>query len=986
MALFGTVSAQTDYPKIIPPSPNAASLGKYGEIPLNYSSGLPNINIPLFDLTEGALKLPVSINYNYSGYKPVEQPSLMGRGWSLMAGGIISRVVKDLPDEYISNGISGYLHATTQIKTLLNTDGTLNCTSGCATCYNSGQCDGEPDMFYFTFGNNSGKFFFGDDGLPHVVSDRKIKIAYNIFTTTVPVFNGLFDNIYGFTLTTEDGTVYKFGDPAKTLSEISFPIKNVEFSYSQNDLLQGANGAYRASISAWMLQEIDDVDGNKISFTYTNDYKDPAGGGFMANRQKIVVSPYQWIIKKEGQSINYDEKLAYNNYAVSSENLLTAIQGSNWKVSLSYNDLTDNNKVHTLSSIAMTLANGAPIKSYEAAYSSTDMACLLSTLKEKDIPGGATNKVYGFQYNPIPATFYPYGIDYWGYYNGVNNATMIPVSPYNANRDPSLLNTLCGALSGITYPTGGTTTFQYELNQYGYIRENATDNGTTIGSRPCGGIRVKTIINTANNGTPPVQKDFYYTNFGNPSISSGVILAPINSYFFTFNTTTSGGLGTPWSQVPDVTVNWQIYKSDPFFPLSTNPVYYFNVREKSGNTLQSDYTFTSHLDYPDELGVNYGLGDNQVGPFGSYDFIRPVEKDVKYYNGANVVYEKQTNYQPTIVHRARTLWRQIFFTQPGGSFQFIKGLSTISAFVQKVSDVTINSFPQTVTNTVNYTYDPSYYALRTQTQSNSDNKTTVTNFKYPFDYSTSVYQSMVTSNILTPVIEQTSLTDGTQISHKTTNYSTFNGNLYKPATLTQQTTANGETFVATAFTGYTTNGNIKDILEKNAVKSAYIWGYNLQYPIVACKNASSNDIYYDGFEEGDGNSANGEAKTGHYSFLVGSSAYTKNLTGLDPGNYICSYWYYQGGAWLLQTTSVTVPGGGSYTITVPANTKLDDLRFYPADAQMTTYTYDPLVGITSITDAKGDVTSYEYDSFQRLVNIKDKDGNIVKHIDYHYQQ
>jgi YD repeat-containing protein len=77
---------------------------------------------------------------------------------------------------------------------------------------------------------------------------------------------------------------------------------------------------------------------------------------------------------------------------------------------------------------------------------------------------------------------------------------------------------------------------------------------------------------------------------------------------------------------------------------------------------------------------------------------------------------------------------------------------------------------------------------------------------------------------------------------------------------------------------------------------------------------------------------------------------------------------------------------GQSTISVSGNGVLDELRLYPSNAQMTTYTYSPLTGMSSSTDAKGEITYYEYDNFQRLMNIKDKDGNIIKHIDYHYQQ
>jgi YD repeat-containing protein len=64
----------------------------------------------------------------------------------------------------------------------------------------------------------------------------------------------------------------------------------------------------------------------------------------------------------------------------------------------------------------------------------------------------------------------------------------------------------------------------------------------------------------------------------------------------------------------------------------------------------------------------------------------------------------------------------------------------------------------------------------------------------------------------------------------------------------------------------------------------------------------------------------------------------------------------------------------------------DELRLYPADAQMTTYTYDPLIGMTSQTDPNGKTTYYEYDSFGRLLRIKDHNGTIIKQNTYHYKQ
>src|SRR3990172_4259797 len=76
---------------VIPRTPNAASLGKFGDIPVSYHTGVPDISIAIYNLKEGALSLPVSISYHSSGIKVNETASWVGLGWSLNAGGMISR-------------------------------------------------------------------------------------------------------------------------------------------------------------------------------------------------------------------------------------------------------------------------------------------------------------------------------------------------------------------------------------------------------------------------------------------------------------------------------------------------------------------------------------------------------------------------------------------------------------------------------------------------------------------------------------------------------------------------------------------------------------------------------------------------------------------------------------------------------------------------------------------------------------------------------
>src|SRR5687767_13240499 len=76
---------------IIPPAPNAAELGKYGTYPVGTLTGIPEISIPLYEIQSGNLKLPISISYHASGVQVNQKSTDLGLGWSLNAGGTISR-------------------------------------------------------------------------------------------------------------------------------------------------------------------------------------------------------------------------------------------------------------------------------------------------------------------------------------------------------------------------------------------------------------------------------------------------------------------------------------------------------------------------------------------------------------------------------------------------------------------------------------------------------------------------------------------------------------------------------------------------------------------------------------------------------------------------------------------------------------------------------------------------------------------------------
>ena len=63
---------------------------------------------------------------------------------------------------------------------------------------------------------------------------------------------------------------------------------------------------------------------------------------------------------------------------------------------------------------------------------------------------------------------------------------------------------------------------------------------------------------------------------------------------------------------------------------------------------------------------------------------------------------------------------------------------------------------------------------------------------------------------------------------------------------------------------------------------------------------------------------------------------------------------------------------------------IDDLVLQPVGAQLSSYTYDALRGMTSQTDASGRTTTYEYDAMGRLVRTRDEQGRILSQQQYHY--
>lgn len=174
-------------------SPNISCLGKFIESPVGYYTGIPQINIPLWNVKIKNVEVPIGLSYHSQGIKVGQIASNVGLGWSLKAGGVISRVVKGgAPDDYNkSKEIESqeefikvgrfWSDKDYEIQNLnLNTSDweiykqmvfikrNYNNTppfTNVAINSMTGRNDIEPDVFFYDFGNFSGKFVFSISSL-----------------------------------------------------------------------------------------------------------------------------------------------------------------------------------------------------------------------------------------------------------------------------------------------------------------------------------------------------------------------------------------------------------------------------------------------------------------------------------------------------------------------------------------------------------------------------------------------------------------------------------------------------------------------------------------------------------------------------------------------------------------------------------------------------------------------------------------------------
>ena len=497
--------------RIVPVSPNAASLGTYGLIPTDNYVGQARISIPIYEIDLDGKKFPIALSYHTDGTRVAQEATWIGLGWTLQAGGCVVRQVQGT-DDFAARGCYNLTDAPWLTNPRFEvTDQNLEKYMG----YFKGDYDAEPDMFYFNAGGHSGSMYFDVlknnrqlNAVPTIQTQEKVvKMVYNTSNKT-------------WTMTDLEGYVYSF-----STKEITYYFLNT-IDFFQTDITRSHIFPYYNEpqiVTAWMLDSVTSPNGGKITFSYKKEsiFTPISTTEDVISLSKIVNG------QLSSQSPQYfTNKFNYNySYSKIEQWTLSAITFEGGKVEFGTTDREDiesaetGKKVQKLSSIKVSDTAGNLIKTtmLEYKYLLSGMAATTNGYDDRlllskvyDVAGSKKNNVYTMDYNmgKLPPKR-SLSVDAWGFYNGASPMTAsLKISPsiywsesikpssktslFKEGMDRSFNEALCkiGTLRTITYPTGGTTTFEYEGHRF-----------ETLPMMPP--FREGTI-NLVDNGMPPV--------------------------------------------------------------------------------------------------------------------------------------------------------------------------------------------------------------------------------------------------------------------------------------------------------------------------------------------------------------------------------------------------------------------------------------------------------------------------------------------------
>jgi hypothetical protein len=158
-------------PQVTPKSPNVAAMQRFGNFPVNYYTGLANVEIPIYDITLGDMTIPVRLQYHTGGHKVIDNASWLGLGWRLSCEYSTTREVRQLRDEG-NNGLLGNNVPPDYSSTCVNAT-----TKPVLTALVENTIDGERDLFNYHTPLRSNSFVLTPSNVIFQEADKS-KISY----------------------------------------------------------------------------------------------------------------------------------------------------------------------------------------------------------------------------------------------------------------------------------------------------------------------------------------------------------------------------------------------------------------------------------------------------------------------------------------------------------------------------------------------------------------------------------------------------------------------------------------------------------------------------------------------------------------------------------------------------------------------------------------------------------------------------------------
>ncbi len=975
-SLFGQ-----ELPEITPLSPNAGAIAKYGEIPVGKFTGVPNIEVPLYTIQSSELQLPLSLNYHAGGNKVSNVASWVGLGWSLNTLPSISRSVNGLPDDEVNGfffdwnvGNGGW--TLLELYTNERPGSTHIWDSYLKDVYNR-QADSAPDIFYYNLPNESGKFYYNQESQEFITIPRSnIKI----------IKEGGPSNTY-FRIKTTDGTEYLFDVDENTTTPVT------------------------AYISTWKISEI--VSATKkdtISFEYLDPLINNRTAYYNYRTEDVA---YVRVSTTGGDwgDINTFPGVSTSNSLDSNiihHRVLSQINFNNGYIKFIENtsERSDYNGGYSLDDISVYNTHDQLISKFKFNYkyltgdgsgnscynASFDKKWMLLRSVEQISNDLSTTLETSFTYDEttIPSCILTPAQDYWGYYNGqTSNLDLIPTlelpSPdyfgnttfQGANRLPDPAYSQFAIIKKITYPTEGYTEFDFENHLVGsqdlpsqFIKDS---NGNTI----IGGLRIKEVRNYFSNTESPITKKYKYTMGYDSSVSSGDV----------FN--------DPWFIYTDYfyyhyynLAQCCLYGSSTYFKIRSTGKYqnvshsssfvgYENVIVETDDPENSGYTSYKFSDTRDTTTPHPGDSPQANSRFlergelleemtykrSGATYIPVQKRSMSYaFRSYNSSFSNPWDYSSYSFNWERRQIANIstweldnmgltnvdYETYWDNDFTGIN----IKGEWRGLINETVETYNEngTITKSIAYNYDNTGHHQVTRTETtNSNEELLKTITKYPEDLSqTSPIAALVAQNRVSIPIETETyidrddddiIDDDELLIKQLTNYKEWSTDVILPEyvkTLKGYDPALSEED-RIVFHGYYNNGKVQEVSKADGAHVVYIWGYNESKPIAKIENASYSEV----------------------------SSQVSNLQTLSDADN--------------DRTQNSSGNEGAL------RNALESLRGSLPNAMITTYTYDPLIGVTSITNPRGETIYYTYDSLNRLEFVKDANGSILSKNEYHYK-